>query len=95
MLANNNYILMQGSSYNRLNDLQAEDSDNPQDTGSVMESTNGQKCKIHPTEDIKAFCKDDLCSICFKCLLGEHRKHEVVMLEELSVSDLTGKVSQF
>jgi hypothetical protein len=60
-----------------------------------MESTNGQKCKIHPTEDIKAFCKDDLCSICFKCLLGEHRKHEVVMLDELSVGELTGKVSQF
>ena len=31
---------MQGSSYNRLNDIQNEDSD-PQDTGSVMESTNG------------------------------------------------------
>lgn len=87
-----NLFKMQGNSYNRLNDLQAEDSD-PQDTGSVLESTNGQKCKIHPTEDIKAFCKDDLCSICFKCLLGEHRKHEVVMLDELSVSDLSGKVS--
>lgn len=85
---------MQGSSYNRLNDLQAEDSD-PQDTGSVLESTNGQKCKIHQTEDIKAFCKDDLCSICFKCLLGEHRKHDVIMLDELDVSDLSGKVSQF
>lgn len=85
---------MQGSSYNRLNDLQAEDSD-PQDTGSVLESTNGQKCKIHTTEDIKAFCKDDLCSICFKCLLGEHRKHDVIMLDELQVSDLSGKVSQF
>ena len=46
------------------------------------------KCKIHSTEDIKAFCKDDLCSICFKCLLGEHRNHDIVMLEELSVEDL-------
>lgn len=53
------------------------------------------KCKIHSTEDIKAFCKDDLCSICFKCLLGEHRNHDIVMLEELSVADLQGKVSQF
>lgn len=52
-----------------------------------------QKCKIHPTEDIKAFCKDDLCSICFKCLLGEHRNHDIVMMEELSVTDLQGKVT--
>ena len=83
---------MQGSSYNRLNDIQNEDSD-PQDTGSVMESTNGQKCKIHSTEDIKAFCQECLCSICFKCLLGDHRKHEVTMLDELSVDDLSGKVN--
>ena len=53
------------------------------------------KCKIHHTEDIKAFCKDDLCSICFKCLLGEHRNHEIVMLDELTVEDLAGKVNQF
>ena len=67
-----------------------------------MESlTRGQlaqlnsKCKIHQTEDIKAFCKDDLCSICFKCLLGEHRNHDIVMLDELSVNDLREKVTQF
>ena len=53
------------------------------------------KCKIHGTEDIKAFCKDCLTSICFKCLLGEHRNHDIVMLEELSVDDLRGKVGQF
>lgn len=61
----------------------------------MLESTNGIKCKIHPTEDIKAFCKDDLCSICFKCLLGDHRKHDVIMLDELSVNDLKEKVPQF
>ncbi len=53
------------------------------------------KCKIHTTEEIKAFCKNDLCSICFKCLLGEHRNHDVVMLDDLSVDDLKDKVSQF
>ena len=53
------------------------------------------KCKIHTTEEIKAFCKNDLCSICFKCLLGEHRNHDVVMLDELCVDDLKDKVSQF
>jgi hypothetical protein len=74
--------------------LNQEDSD-PQDTGSVLDSTNGQKCKIHPTEDIKAFCRDCLCSICFKCLLGDHRKHEVVMLDELSMTDWSGKIPQF
>ena len=66
-----------------------------------MESlTRGQlaefkKCKIHPTEDIKAFCKDCLCSICFKCLLGDHRNHDIVMLDDLTVSDLHEKVTQF
>lgn len=39
---------------------------------------------------------NDLCSICFKCLLGEHRNHDVVMLDELKVEDLVrDKVSQF
>lgn len=46
-------------------------------------------------EDIKAFCKNCLCSICFKCLLGEHRNHDVVMLDELQVDDLKDKVGQF
>ena len=50
------------------------------------------KCKIHRNEDIKAFCKHCLCSICFKCLLGEHRNHDVVMLDELQVDDLKDKV---
>ena len=50
------------------------------------------KCKIHRMEDIKAFCKNDLCSICFKCLLGDHRNHDVVMLDELQVDDLKDKV---
>lgn len=63
---------------------------------SAQRSQMGEpKCKIHYTEDIKAFCKDCLCSICFKCLLGEHRNHDIVMLEELSVADLQGKVGQF
>ena len=61
-----------------------------------MRNPNDQKCKIHATEDIKAFCMNDLCSICFKCLLGEHRNHDVVMLDELKVEDLVrDKVSQF
>lgn len=57
--------------------------------------TIDSKCKIHQQEDIKAFCKNDLCSICFKCLLGDHRNHDVVMLDELSVDDLKDKVSLF
>jgi len=53
------------------------------------------KCKIHKNEDIKAFCKNDLCSICFKCLLVEHRNHDVVMLDEIEVEDLKDKAGQF
>jgi DNA repair ATPase RecN len=52
-------------------------------------------CKLHTQEEIKAFCKNDLCSICFKCLLGEHRNHEVVMLEDLGIEDLKDKVTDF
>ena len=53
------------------------------------------KCKIHRKEDIKAFCKNCLCSICFKCLLGDHRTHDVVMLDDLQVDDLKDKVGEF
>lgn len=53
------------------------------------------KCKIHRVEEIKAFCKNCLCSICFKCLLGDHRNHDVVMLDELQPHDLKDKVGQF
>ena len=68
----------------------ADDSNDIGDAESIdsMARNMHSKCKIHQTEDIKAFCKDDLCSICFKCLLGEHRNHEIVMLDELSVEDL-------
>lgn len=67
---------------------------NPQSMNSVQEQ-DLTKCKIHRNEDIKAFCKNDLCSICFKCLLGEHRNHDVVMLDELQVDDLKDKVGKF
>ena len=52
-------------------------------------------CKLHTTEEIKAFCKNDLYSICFKCLLGEHRNHEVIMLEDLTIDDLKDKTLDF
>ena len=52
-------------------------------------------CKLHPSEDVKAFCKNDLCSICFKCLLGEHRSHDIVMIEDLTIDDLKEKKDEF
>lgn len=63
-----------------------------QETGQAVPTPT---CKIHPNEDVKAFCKNDLCSICFKCLLGDHRNHDVVMLEDLTINDLKEKVPQF
>ena len=68
---------------------------NPQSMSGPIGSFRDQdltKCKIHRNEDIKAFCKNDLCSICFKCLLGDHRNHDVVMLDELQVDDLKDKI---
>lgn len=54
-----------------------------------------KSCKLHPNEEVKAFCKDDLCSICFKCLLGDHRSHDIVMIEDLSYDDLKEKMTDF
>lgn len=71
--------------------VSAEEGNDLLDVESVESFARGamkSKCKIHSTEDIKAFCKDDLCSICFKCLLGDHRNHDIVMLDEVSVEDL-------
>ena len=50
---------------------------------------------MHPSEGVKAFCKNDLCSICFKCLLGEHRSHDIVMIEDLTFDDLKDKMQEF
>lgn len=60
-----------------------------------IERTPQKYCKLHTKQEIKAFCKNDLYSICFKCLLGEHRNHEVVMLEDLTIDDLKDKVTDF
>jgi FtsZ-binding cell division protein ZapB len=64
---------------------------------SAGDQIGGQEklCKLHPSEEVKAFCKNDLCSICFKCLLGEHRSHEIVMIEDLSIDDLKEKMQGF
>ena len=98
---------MQGNEFNqrenpRANIQAAADAaDEGTDIGDVESIDNmsrvgmNNKCKIHPTEDIKAFDMDDLCSICFKCLMGAHRNHEIVMLDELQVEDLTSKVTAF
>ena len=96
------YILrLQGTTKSNLSHLILVIDEAPADNGdtesidSMARGIFNSKCKIHQTEDIKAFCKDDLCSICFKCLLGEHRNHDIVMLDELTVEDLQGKVNQF
>ena len=62
---------------------------------SNFRETDLTKCKIHKGEEIKAFCKTCLASICFKCLLGDHRSHEMVMLDELQIDDLKDKVGLF
>lgn len=54
-----------------------------------------KSCKLHPDEEVKAFCKTDLCSICFKCLLVEHRKHDVVMLDEFSNEEFKENIHLF
>ena len=85
---------MAGGSHNEMN-LNFHAHMNPQSQHQSVPNFRDQdltKCKIHRNEDIKAFCKNDLCSIGFKCLLGEHRNHDVVMLDELQMDDLKDKV---
>ena len=43
-----------------------------------------QKCRIHPQEMVKAFDKDLMEAICFKCLLGKSKGHNIVMFEDIS-----------
>lgn len=86
---------MTNNQHNELN-LRFGQHYNPQSNNIIsFRDQDFSKCKIHRNEDIKAFCKNDLCSICFKCLLGEHRNHDVVMLDEIQVEDLKDKAGQF
>lgn len=81
---------MSNNSHNELN-IRFQNHIPGQGNNVSFRDTDLTKCKIHKNEDIKAFCKNDLCSICFKCLLGEHRNHDVVMLDEIQVEDLKDK----
>ena len=53
------------------------------------------KCNEHPTEEVRGYCKECGCGICFKCAIGKHRNHNIVILEELDKSDLENQLSVF
>jgi DNA-binding beta-propeller fold protein YncE len=49
-------------------------------------STEEAKCPVHPGKSIKLFCKEEKKGICKDCALGEHKKHEYVFLEDMTLS---------
>ena len=58
-------------------------------------SKKTSKCSVHPREEIRAFCKNDFTAICFRCYLDRHKNHDVVMIDDISASDLMHKISEF
>jgi len=58
---------------------------NPQ---SIQMQGNIFRCHDHGSEDVKGFCKDCSCGICFRCAIGKHRNHNIVNIEEIDKMDL-------
>ena len=52
-------------------------------------------CRDHSTEVLKGFCKDCFCGICFRCAIGKHRNHNIVMLDEINEGDLNEHIDLF
>ena len=53
------------------------------------------RCLDHGNDDVKGFCKDCLCGICFRCAIGKHRNHNIVNIDELEKSDLENQIGVF
>jgi NADH:ubiquinone oxidoreductase subunit F (NADH-binding) len=52
-------------------------------------------CNDHNVEEVKGFCKDCSCGICFRCAIGKHRNHSIVNIDELDKSDLENQIGVF
>ena len=52
-------------------------------------------CAEHGYEQIRGFCKDCCCGICFRCAISKHRNHNMVDQEEVTTQDLEPMLESF
>ena len=52
-------------------------------------------CAEHGYEQIKGFCKDCGCGICFRCAISKHRNHNMVNNDEITKTDLEPMLENF
>lgn len=52
-------------------------------------------CAEHGFEQIRGFCKDCSCGICFRCAISKHRNHNMVNTDEITKSDLDPMIETF
>ena len=60
-----------------------------------MESQGTKNWSEHTSEDLKGFWKDWFAGICFRCAIGKHRNHSIVMLDEIDGGDLSTQIDLF
>lgn len=70
------------------------------DSTPLSESGLGPKtlpsgCAEHGYEQIKGFCKDCCCGICFRCAISKHRNHNMVNTDEVGQTDLEPMLENF
>ena len=58
-------------------------------------SSGSKFCKDHESESLKGFCKDCFNGICFRCAIGKHRNHNIIMLDEIEKGDLLDQINLF
>ena len=59
------------------------------------EQVGAKFCRDHESELLKGFCKDCFSGICFRCAIGKHRNHNIIMLDEINKGDLSDHVDLF
>ena len=52
-------------------------------------------CVEHGYEQIRGFCKDCCCGICFRCAISKHRNHNMVNTDEVTTADLEPMLESF
>jgi hypothetical protein len=40
-------------------------------------------CYLHPSDEVKGFCRDCQVGVCFRCAIGKHRSHTIANIDEL------------
>jgi|LakMenEpi03Aug12_release.lakeMendotaPanAssembly.Ray.scaffolds.fasta_scaffold214670_3 hypothetical protein len=62
---------------------------------SAFSTNHPTGCAEHGYEQIKGFCKDCGCGICFRCAISKHRNHNMVNVDEITKIDLEPMLENF